>query len=164
MQSVSTVSKRPDPPISQALQIRHPERVLPPGTCPSTIHRTALYFYFFEVPYCCLFGDMVGDGAVTNRVTMVQTAKKTPPNAWQVHLIDMRAALALLRVIGWHKMDGIRCMQDQRDSFALGRVAFGCSARPEKCEKCDHFAGPCDPGSQPNRAPRPSWIPSLLQT
>jgi hypothetical protein len=101
------------------------------------------------VPYC--FGDTVGDGAVTNRVTMVQTAKKTSPNAWQVHLLDLRAALALVRVIG-----GIRCMQDQRDSFALGRVAFGCSARPKKCENCDHFAGPCDPGFQPNRAPRPA--------
>jgi hypothetical protein len=40
--------------------------------------------------------------------------------------------------------------------IALGRVAYGGSARPEKCETCDHFAGPCDPGSQPNRAPRPA--------
>jgi hypothetical protein len=44
------------------------------------------------------FGDTFGDGAVTNRVTMVQTAKKPSPNAWQVHLLDLHAALAHLRL------------------------------------------------------------------
>jgi hypothetical protein len=52
-------------------------------------------------------------------------------------------------------------MQDQRDSFALGRVAFGCSARPKKCEKCDHFAGPCPVLNQIARRDL-RWIPLAL--
>jgi hypothetical protein len=93
-----------------------------------------------------LFGDTVGDRAVTNRVTMVQTAKKR-------HQMRGRCTSSICAQRCWtlsRANGGIRW-----DLFALDRVAYGCSARPEKCEKCDHFVGHCDPGSQPYRAPRP---------
>jgi hypothetical protein len=32
------------------------------------------------------------EGGVTNGVTMVQTAKTASPNAWQVHLLNLRVA------------------------------------------------------------------------
>ncbi len=60
--------------------------------------------------------------------------KKSSPDAWQVHLLDVRAALALLRVVEAY---------DLRKGFLwLGYVAYGCSAhleKCEKCEKCDHL-------------------------
>jgi hypothetical protein len=77
--------------------------------------------------------------------------KRPSSNAWLVHLLDFRAALALLCATFVRN----RCTQDLGGYFALGRVAYGCSPRPEKC---DHFAGPCDPDSQPTRAPRPVLI------
>ncbi len=56
------------------------------------------------------------------------------PNLWQAHLLDLRADST--------------CAELEK-----------CS---EKRENFDHFAGPCDPGSQPNRAPKPVGFPFAL--
>jgi hypothetical protein len=85
-----------------------------------------------------------------------KTIKKVT-KACQVHIHNFR--------VGWYFCTYLKASaftQGLADSLALSRVASA-SARPNKCEKCDHLAGPSAPGSQPNRAPRPAHFSSLEQ-
>ncbi len=56
-----------------------------------------------------LFGDTVGDGVVTNRVTMVQTAKKTVTKCVAGAFTRFARSVGTFALIGC-----IRCMKDQK--------------------------------------------------
>jgi hypothetical protein len=80
---------RPRPPATSCHLLPPPKN---PDVAAGFVEARALDLYY--QPYSTyitvllrLFGDTVVDGAVTNGVTVVQTAKKPSPNAWQVNIV-----------------------------------------------------------------------------